>query len=276
MTQVPPPVSAPVCYRHTSRETYIRCTRCDRPICPDCMNEASVGHQCPECVTEGRKTQRPVRTAFGAHVRRRTRLRDDQSHRRSTARSWCCPPQSSTNFAKALIGADAGGLFGAGTPLSQRFAVFAGGDFRFSDGSVRARPGIADGEYYRLFTAMFMHYGLLHLLFNMWALWIIGRSLEAHARPGPIPGRLPDLRPRRQRRVLPVLRAVSRTAPAPRPRSSGCSPFSSSSCENSAETRQQLMPLLVINLAFTFFVPGISRAGHIGGLITGASWSVTC
>src|SRR3954454_9543162 len=59
------PTTVPVCYRHPSKETYIRCTRCDRPICPDCMNEASVGHQCPECVSEGKRTQRQARTAFG-------------------------------------------------------------------------------------------------------------------------------------------------------------------------------------------------------------------
>src|SRR3954447_18380913 len=59
------PTTVPVCYRHPSKETYVRCTRCNRPICPDCMNAASVGHQCLECVAEGKRSQRPVRTAFG-------------------------------------------------------------------------------------------------------------------------------------------------------------------------------------------------------------------
>src|SRR4029077_16533033 len=75
MTQVPPPSPysapqpvVPVCYRHPRRETYVRCTRCNRPICPECMNEASVGHQCPECVAEGRRTQRAARTAFGGTI----------------------------------------------------------------------------------------------------------------------------------------------------------------------------------------------------------------
>src|SRR5215211_5103938 len=65
------PVSVPVCYRHPSRETYVRCTRCDRPICPDCMRDAAVGHQCPECVAEGRWSTRTPRTAFGVRAARR-------------------------------------------------------------------------------------------------------------------------------------------------------------------------------------------------------------
>ena len=55
----------PVCYRHPGRETYIRCQRCDRPICPECMRDAAVGFQCVECVKEGAKETRSGRTAYG-------------------------------------------------------------------------------------------------------------------------------------------------------------------------------------------------------------------
>ncbi|MGH2738300.1 MAG: hypothetical protein ACRDHH_05745, partial [Actinomycetota bacterium] len=41
-----PPVSVETCYRHPDRETRVHCTRCGRPICPDCMTQAPVGHHC--------------------------------------------------------------------------------------------------------------------------------------------------------------------------------------------------------------------------------------
>lgn len=38
------------CYKHPDREAGVKCRRCERPICPDCMISAPVGFQCRECV----------------------------------------------------------------------------------------------------------------------------------------------------------------------------------------------------------------------------------
>ncbi|MEO7428620.1 MAG: hypothetical protein ABIY48_04465, partial [Acidimicrobiales bacterium] len=65
MPEGPPVGFAPVntavqtCYRHPDRRAGVICQRCDRPICPDCMHQASVGFHCPECTkTSGQKVLR--------------------------------------------------------------------------------------------------------------------------------------------------------------------------------------------------------------------------
>lgn len=54
----PPPAPSDIqyCYIHPDRETGLRCTSCDRPICADCVRPAAVGQLCPECA----KARRPV------------------------------------------------------------------------------------------------------------------------------------------------------------------------------------------------------------------------
>jgi hypothetical protein len=74
-----PTQSLPSCYRHPGRETGVRCTRCERPICPECMVSASVGFQCPVCVRQGSGTGQPPavnrpRTLVGGTVASDPRL----------------------------------------------------------------------------------------------------------------------------------------------------------------------------------------------------------
>ncbi|KXK60850.1 rhomboid family intramembrane serine protease [Micromonospora rosaria] len=265
MSESPP--TTPVCYRHPGRETYVRCTRCDRPICPDCMRDAAVGHQCPECVDEGRRSVRPARTAFGGG--------DAGRH------GYVTKTLIALNVLMMLLsiasdrGGDAvaggsgfGGLLGGSTPLTNWGAVL--GQAVFPDGTV---GGIAQGEWYRLLTAMFLHYGVLHLLLNMWALWVLGRSLEAVL--GPARFLALYLVAGLGGNVAAYLLSAQNQATA----GASTAIFGLFAAifvimRRLGRDTSAILPILVINLIFTFTVPGISIAGHLGGLVTGAAMAL--
>jgi membrane associated rhomboid family serine protease len=228
------------------------------------MRDASVGHQCPECVAEGKRTQRPALTAFGASAAGQAGFVTIGLIALNIV-LLVASVVSAKNGGAALYGGGLGGLIGGETPLMDKLGVI--GQCMTNTGTV-VPCGVADGEYHRLFTAMFMHFGLIHLLMNMWALWILGRPLEAMF--GPL-------------RFLGIYLVcglggnVAAYLFQPGALSAGASTavFGLFKVLFVALRRLRLstsavLPIIVINLIFTLTVPGISIAGHLGGLLTGA------
>jgi membrane associated rhomboid family serine protease len=161
------------CYRHPRVESYVRCTRCERFICPDCMRDAAVGHQCPECVREGARTVRRARTVFGGRI--------------STV-----PLATYVLIALNVLAYAAEVLR---PEIVDDFAMLGRG-LAGPDGLhyvwQNAHPagfhpqGVIDGEWYRLLTGAFLHlpptggtFGILHIVMNMVTLWNVGRVVES-------------------------------------------------------------------------------------------------
>ena len=239
--QYQPP--APTCYRHPDRPTYVQCTRCGRFVCGECMRSAAVGHQCVDCVQQGAATVRqvrPARSMFGG------------------TQTGTTPVVTYTLIAINVL------MFVVQTasPVLERALVLW-------------PPAVADGEWWRIFSSAFLHYGIAHIMFNMWALWVVGPPLERWL------GRARFL-------SLYVLSALgggvlvyllsalnSATAGA-----SGAI-FGLFGATFVVGKRLNMdvrgvVTLIAINLAFTFVLPllshqQISWQGHIGGLVTGAA-----
>jgi len=150
----PPPVERPPCYAHPDRVAAVQCARCLRPICTDCMVQAAVGWQCPACVKDGAKRSRQV-PAF-THT--------------SRGRSGVVGSTNPTPIVLAIIAVN---IFvflvlertGNNVGFISRYAL--------SPADVHVQ-----GQYYRAFTAMWMHANFQHILFNMLALLIVGPAVE--------------------------------------------------------------------------------------------------
>lgn len=135
----------PVCPRHPDRESYVRCQRCERPVCPECQRPAAVGVQCIDCVKEQGRTVRSARTVFGGRVTDR--------------------PARVTHGIIALCV----GVYLLQVTLGSVFT----GQFEYA-------PYLTIAEPWRMLTAAFLHSPsfVLHILANMYALWIVGPYLE--------------------------------------------------------------------------------------------------
>jgi membrane associated rhomboid family serine protease len=133
----------PTCYRHDDRETRLSCSRCGRPVCVDCVRSASVGQLCPEC----------ARPEPGARVITARQLRAAGLRQTAPVTFWLiatCGVAFLLSAASPVVGA-----YGA-----------------------QVNALVEQGEWWRIVTAAFLHGGLLHIFFNMYALYLFGPGLE--------------------------------------------------------------------------------------------------
>lgn len=226
------------CYRHPFETAGVKCTRCDRPICPKCMITAPVGFQCPECVKGAPPVRRysELRTGGGQQVVTTTLIAIN---------------------AAVFVLSISGGNIARGNRLAGDWALYG--------------PAVADGDWFRLITAGFLHYGLIHVGFNCLILYQLGQLLEPSlgkvrfgllyftALLGGSVGALlmsPDaLTAGASGAVFGLMGAAAIAL-----RSRGI---------NVMQTG--IGSLLVMNLILTFAIRGISIGGHIGGLVAGAA-----
>ena len=132
------------CNYHSEKETNVKCSRCEKYICVDCMRSASIGYQCPACASDSTPVIKGIN------------------------RNRFIPNQKNTPVTKFLsISLIAIFLLQelTGTLLVKSFALFA--------------PLVTSGEWWRLISAGFLHGSIIHLLFNVYILWVIGSQLES-------------------------------------------------------------------------------------------------
>jgi len=127
------------------------------------MRSAAVGHQCPDCVKQGSAAVRPVKAAYGGRARQAPYV------------TWAL---IAINVVMLVLTTSGSGLLNGspGNSLFRKLALVPCEPQSVFGGPCVA--GVAHGDYYRLFTAMFLHFGVIHLALNMYCLYLIGPALE--------------------------------------------------------------------------------------------------
>ena len=242
----PTEAAAPVCPRHPDRVAYVRCQRCGRPACPECQRPAAVGVQCVDCVRESKRAAPRIRTVFGGTA-------DSTAVNGRPVVTLTIIGLCVVSWLLQLV------TSGAWTQLLW-FAPW---------------EGVA--EPWRFLTASFLHStSPLHILFNMYALWITGQFLE------PLLGRARFV-------ILCLLAAVGGSvgvlllAGDPATSVAWQTPVVGASgmvfglfgamlpvMRRLGRSMGQVLILIALNGAIGFIVPGIAWQAHLGGLVTGA------
>ncbi len=242
------------CYRHPDRETGLSCSDCGRPVCVDCMTVAPVGIRCPDHAgTRPRAVTAATRPASVAGTR----------VRRTAARHGYVIPDISVTRVLVVVN-----VLVYLAELARGGNVNGTNNWIFENGALYG-PLVAHGDWWRLITAAFLHYGPLHLALNMLALWWLGQPVEAAL------GRVRYV-------LLYLVAGLAGSAGAlilnPNAVTVGASgaifgilgALLVLEYQVTGSLAGQAMTLIVINLAFSAgFSSNISLGGHVGGLIAG-------
>lgn len=243
MTSLPQPPSE-TCYRHADRETGRHCSRCGRPACSDCLVQASVGSQCRDCAKAGQPST-------SVRVRRWTASKPTLVTYAIIAINVAVFLWMVISDSKALGSQLTEGQFDLG--LNKRLLNY-------------------NHEWYRLVTSGFIHFGVLHILMNMFLLFQLGQMLEpmldrvrfgllyfACLLGGSLGVLILD------GNGLSITGGASgavfglMTAAAIGLHRRGVNIFSTG-----------LGTVLLLNIVLTFSIAGISKGGHLGGIAAGA------
>ncbi len=237
------------CYRHPGRETNVSCSNCGRPICPDCMTPSPVGMRCPECSSE--RQQVYTRSDIGAGAG-------------GVAGFFREAPVTSSIMAVTVL------VFLAQIATGFPVGLLSTGGGWVTEHGLLFGPLIAEGEWWRVVTPGFLHLGILHILLNMYLLYVLGRMLE------PELGSLQMLAVYITSLIAGSLGALILEPNTPSAGASGAifglmgMALVIARSRQIREAVQQIGVLVLINLVITFGASGISKGAHLGGLIGGA------